>query len=87
MDVIVKGELIPVFRHFQKPVAFQKVPDNPRFAGCRLPEAVGQFKLTSVIAVSPYQVLHYFNKDPGRVNPQILVCAAHHFVAERAQSV
>jgi hypothetical protein len=67
VNMVVKSNLVPFFRHFQEVVVFEQPSDHPGFAKGRHTEAMGQFKLEGVVAPGPDQFFHDLKEDPGSI--------------------
>src|SRR5659263_529811 len=45
MDMVVKGQLVPLLRHFQKMILGELLPDNTGFTGVDRREIMGQLQM------------------------------------------
>ena len=81
MNMVVKGNLIPLLGHFQQVVMPQLLTHNARFARSRPAKFVRQLQLFAVITVGPHQVLHDLQQHPGRVFGQGALGGVDHFMS------
>ena len=85
VDMVVKGELVPLLGHLQQVMPGQLRLDQPRSAGVDHAEVVGQLELAQFVAPAADQLLHDLHEHPGGVFLKIGGGGAEHLVAQAAQ--
>ncbi len=87
VDMVVKGDLIPLFGHFKKVVSLELVPDQPGLARGRGPEIVGKLQLLEIVAPCPDKLLHDLEQHPCRVLGQGTFCSVEDLVLQPPQGL
>ena len=90
VHVVVKGKLIPVFRHFRQVVARKHAPHHSGRALHRAAEVVRQLELFQLVAVGAHHAFHDLHQGSCRISPQCRMRAVEHLVVqglERQQAV
>ncbi|EKD40303.1 MAG: hypothetical protein ACD_75C00102G0002 [uncultured bacterium] len=64
VDMVVEGELVPLFGHFQEMVLGQFRPDQPGIAGRDHAEVMGELELAQFIVPAAQQILHDLQQNP-----------------------
>ena len=85
MDMVVKGDLIPLFGHFKQMVVVKQMSDSPGFAKCGNSEIVGQLKLMFRFSLCPNQVFHNLQQYPGRIFGHGTANGVHKIVLKACQ--
>ncbi|WMW66821.1 hypothetical protein [Nitratidesulfovibrio liaohensis] len=85
MHVVVEGQLVPFFRHFQQVVLGQQGAHDARLARCGAAKIVRQLELAAGVAVGAHEVLHDLDEHARRVAAQARLGAVQHFVAQGLQ--
>jgi len=85
VHMIIKGFLVPLFRHFQEKIAVQESTDVARLAGCGGAKIVSQLQLTVFVIPRPHHLLHDNQEHPGHIVGHGAIAAVHHFITEAPQ--
>ena len=83
--MIVKGDLIPFFRHLQQMIAFELFPNKKRLARSGNPKIMGQFELLFVVVPDAGHLLHNLQQHPGRILGQCASGRIQDFIFQRLQ--
>ena len=70
VDMVVEGDLVPLFRHLQEMVTPQFLADQARFPRGGHTKIMGQFELPFIIPPHPDQLLHDLEEHPCRIPAQ-----------------
>jgi hypothetical protein len=84
--MIVKGNLVPLLRHFQKVVATQLVSNNSGIAGNDGPEVMGEPKLLFGVPMRPDQFFHNLQENAGRISGERTASRVEHLIPQGSES-
>ena len=83
VDMGVKRQLGPAFRHFKQIIALQQPADEARLAEQRPPQFMCQLQTADLIGPFADQLLHQLQQHPGGIVPKPAADPGDHFIVQR----
>ncbi|MEA2060315.1 MAG: hypothetical protein U9P10_07390 [Thermodesulfobacteriota bacterium] len=87
VDMVVKGDLVPLFGHLKEVVGLEIMPDKSGLTKGGGPEIMGKLQLLKVVSPCPDKLLHNLEKHPGRILWQGTFCGVKDLVPQSPEGL